>query len=228
MWHLHTGIILLNNLKKKGTVPQIHRSVYVNRLLKIDTLAQIARNLPSDLGIEILSHFFSSLHFSLFLSLKFRFSGFRVLLHSLSTSQNCFHYRVPEPHCCLKTEEPSVCCISIVFLMTNGNRNCLRMWIGYEAPDRHLSGPGWSSQTWLQISPAWLPGTRLAIHRQVPFHSAVRPGQVCFPSSPDDFKASHNRTTRLTPIVPILQRLRQEGGHEFETSLGYTVSCRPS
>lgn len=39
-------------------MPQIHRSAYVNRLLKIDTLAQIARNLPSDLGIEILSHFF--------------------------------------------------------------------------------------------------------------------------------------------------------------------------
>lgn len=46
-------------------MPQIHRSAYVNRLLKIDTLAQIARNLPSDLGIEILSHFF---FFTTFLS----------------------------------------------------------------------------------------------------------------------------------------------------------------
>lgn len=98
-------------------MPQIHRSAYVNRLLKIDTLAQIARNLPSDLGIEILSHFFSSLRFSQFLSFKFRFSGFRVLLHRFSTSQNCFHYHVPEPHCCLKIEELSIYCISIVFLM---------------------------------------------------------------------------------------------------------------
>lgn len=135
----------LTTLKKKCTVPQIHHSVYVNRLLKVDTLAQIARNLPSDLGIEILSHFFSSLCFCQFLSFKFRFSGFCVLLHRFSTSQNCFHYRVPEPHCCLKIKEQSVYCISIVFLMKNDSRNCPRMWIGYEPTDRHLSGTDWSS-----------------------------------------------------------------------------------
>lgn len=44
------------------------------------------------------------------------------------------------------------------------------MWIGYEPTDRHLSGTGWSSETWLQITPTQLSGTHLDIHRQVPVH----------------------------------------------------------
>lgn len=61
MWHLHTDIILLNNFEKKkkeARCPRFAALFMLIALLKIDTFTQIARNLLSDLGIEILSHFF--------------------------------------------------------------------------------------------------------------------------------------------------------------------------
>lgn len=170
-------------------MPQIHRSGYGNRLLKIDTLAQIARNLPSDLGIEILSHFFSSLRFSQFLSFKFRFSGFRVLLHKFSTHLKIVSITVSLSHTVVWKLKGNLYTAFLLYSewKKNDNRNCPRVCIGYGPTDRPLSGTGWSSQTWLRISPAWLPGTHLDIHRQLPLHSAMGPGQACFPSSPDDF-----------------------------------------
>ena len=62
VWHLQTDIILLNNFekkkKKKGWCPRFTALFMLIALLKIDTLTQTARNLLSDLCIEILSGFF--------------------------------------------------------------------------------------------------------------------------------------------------------------------------
>lgn len=140
MWHLHTDIILLNNFekkKKRGTVPQICGSVYVNSAFENRYIHPDSKKSTQWFGYWNTESFFSSLRFSRFLSFKFRFSGCCVLPHMFSTSPSCFLQSVPEPPCSLKIKERLVHCIFIIFLMKSENGNFVRMWIGYQPTDRH-------------------------------------------------------------------------------------------
>jgi hypothetical protein len=106
-------------------------------LLKIDTLTQIARNLLSDLGIEILSHFF-----------LYYVSLCSYLSHSVSLGSVCgfvcsSRLKIVSIKVCLsptvvlKLKSNLFYYISIIFLLKRENSNCLRLWIRDQPISRH-------------------------------------------------------------------------------------------
>lgn len=104
-------------------MPQIYCLFMLIALLKRDTLTQIARNLLSDLGIEILSHFF-----------LYYVSLCPYLSHSVSLGSVCCfvcssHLKIVSMKVSLS--HPAVLKLKsslyAIFPVKQENRNCLRL-----------------------------------------------------------------------------------------------------
>lgn len=166
-------------------------------LLKIDTLTQTARNLLSDLCIEIWVFFSFFLFSSMLLSVpifKFYFSGLSIELFC------CLHIsklsRLKFPGATLLSWNYRAICIIwifIIFLMKNVNKIWLTIWSDCQSTNRTSGGIGlYFSQTCLNIRITWRVYKTHLMPRP-PFRS-VKSGSLCrgletvFLKLSDDFK----------------------------------------